>query len=214
MSETLEWLPSRLAAGLDTLTRLRAGVELWTNENPTEATVSDLLVNPERDEEFLAYALLARALRRAGGDEKGEFANALTLRLLESFPVQPQLPDDVTQGTHLEVFAAPVWHWSNLPRDRIVPLTVRTATSSRQFLAPQPVQLTGNFSVPHAATAVSIQKGVWKSSATRSSTGGRGRSRSWYASMMAMSASFTLSSASAMVSPSVISSGRIGQVTV
>jgi len=61
VSKTLEWLPPHLAAGPD--------IELWTSENPTEATVGDLLVNPGRDGEFLAYALLARALRRA--DQEG-----------------------------------------------------------------------------------------------------------------------------------------------
>ncbi|MCP4545348.1 MAG: CRISPR-associated helicase Cas3' [bacterium] len=58
VSKTLELLPSHLADGLN--------IELWTNENPTEATVGELFVNPGRDNgEFLAYALLARALRRA-----------------------------------------------------------------------------------------------------------------------------------------------------
>lgn len=65
VSETLEWLPPHLAAGLNTSTKLSASVELWTDENPTKATVGDFLVNPGRDGEFLAYVLLARALRRA-----------------------------------------------------------------------------------------------------------------------------------------------------
>ncbi len=61
VSETLDMLPDRLRRGM--------GVELWTSEEPTGASVADFLVNPERDEEFLAYVLLARALRRA--DQEG-----------------------------------------------------------------------------------------------------------------------------------------------
>ncbi len=66
VAETLLWLPTHMAAGLD------AG-SLWTNEDPTEASVRDFLVNPRRDGEFLAYVLLARALRRAdqAGTAKG-----------------------------------------------------------------------------------------------------------------------------------------------
>ena len=61
VSETLKLLPPHLAAGLD--------IELWPNEDPAEATVRDFVVNPGRDGEFLAYVLLARALRRA--DQEG-----------------------------------------------------------------------------------------------------------------------------------------------
>jgi hypothetical protein len=57
VSETLDLLPAHLADDLD--------VELWTKEDPTEASIRDFLVNPGQDEEFLAYVLLARALRRA-----------------------------------------------------------------------------------------------------------------------------------------------------
>jgi CRISPR-associated endonuclease/helicase Cas3 len=57
VSETLDLLPTHLAGRLD--------VRLWTREDPTEASIREFLVNPGRDEEFLAYALLARALRRA-----------------------------------------------------------------------------------------------------------------------------------------------------
>ncbi|MCP4543517.1 MAG: CRISPR-associated helicase Cas3' [Chloroflexi bacterium] len=56
VSETLKSLPPHLV-GLD--------VELWPNEDPTELTVRDFVVNPGRDGEFLAYVLLARALRRS-----------------------------------------------------------------------------------------------------------------------------------------------------
>jgi CRISPR-associated endonuclease/helicase Cas3 len=61
VADTLAWLPPHLAAG--------PGVELWAEENPTEGVVRDLLVDPGRDDEFLAYTLLARALRRA--DQEG-----------------------------------------------------------------------------------------------------------------------------------------------
>ena len=57
VSETLDLLPDGLREGL--------GHELWMSEEPTEASVADFLVNPEREEGFLAYVLLARALRRA-----------------------------------------------------------------------------------------------------------------------------------------------------
>jgi hypothetical protein len=43
--------------------------ELWSSQNPDEATVGEFLVEPGRDGEFLAYTLLARALRRA--DQEG-----------------------------------------------------------------------------------------------------------------------------------------------
>jgi len=58
VAETLDLLPSHLAAGLD-------AKNLWKSENPSEASVKDFLVRPGCDEEFLAYVLLARALRRA-----------------------------------------------------------------------------------------------------------------------------------------------------
>jgi CRISPR-associated endonuclease/helicase Cas3 len=58
VAETLDLLPTRMAVGLD-------AKNLWTSENPTEASIRDFLVCPGRDEEFLAYVLLARALRRA-----------------------------------------------------------------------------------------------------------------------------------------------------
>lgn len=63
---TLAWLPPPLADGLDT-------AELWMSENPSEASIRDFLVEPGRDKEFLAYVLLARALRRADqmGTRKG-----------------------------------------------------------------------------------------------------------------------------------------------
>jgi len=58
VAETLDLLPSHLAAGLD-------AKNLWKSENPRETSIRDFLVSPGRDEEFLAYVLLARALRRA-----------------------------------------------------------------------------------------------------------------------------------------------------
>jgi len=61
VADTLGWLPPHLATG--------PGVELWAEENPTEGVVRDLFVDPGRDDEFLAYTLLARALRRA--DQEG-----------------------------------------------------------------------------------------------------------------------------------------------
>ncbi|MBN1935022.1 MAG: CRISPR-associated helicase/endonuclease Cas3, partial [Anaerolineae bacterium] len=59
---TLTLLPAALAASL-------GAEDLLTNENPARTPIGDLLVNPERDAEFLAYVLLARALRRA--DQEG-----------------------------------------------------------------------------------------------------------------------------------------------
>jgi CRISPR-associated endonuclease/helicase Cas3 len=58
VAETLALLPPEWAAGLDV-------ESLWSSEEPSEGAIRDFLVNPERDREFLAYALLARALRRA-----------------------------------------------------------------------------------------------------------------------------------------------------
>jgi len=58
VAETLALLPPVLADGLNTR-------ELLTSEDPARTPIVDLLVHPERDAEFLAYALLARALRRA-----------------------------------------------------------------------------------------------------------------------------------------------------
>lgn len=58
VAKTLTLLPSDWTAGLDV-------ESLWLSEDPSEGTVRDFLVNPERDGEFLAYALLARGLRRA-----------------------------------------------------------------------------------------------------------------------------------------------------
>ncbi|MDY6877141.1 MAG: CRISPR-associated helicase Cas3' [Chloroflexota bacterium] len=58
VAKTLAWLPPPLMTGID------AG-DLLINEDPAQTQVDNLLVEPRRDEEFLAYVLLARALRRA-----------------------------------------------------------------------------------------------------------------------------------------------------
>jgi CRISPR-associated endonuclease/helicase Cas3 len=58
VADTLAWLPESLAIGLD------AG-DLLLSEDPARTPVDELLIDPRRDGEFLAYALLARALRRA-----------------------------------------------------------------------------------------------------------------------------------------------------
>ena len=58
VAETLAYLPESLATGLD------AG-DLLVSEDPARTPVDELLVDPRRDNEFLAYTLLARALRRA-----------------------------------------------------------------------------------------------------------------------------------------------------
>ena len=62
VAETLALLPPTLADGLNTR-------DLLAGEDPARTPIVDSLVNPERDAEFLAYALLARALRRA--DQEG-----------------------------------------------------------------------------------------------------------------------------------------------
>jgi CRISPR-associated endonuclease/helicase Cas3 len=62
IAETLAWIPAGFVAGLDV-------AAIWENEEPTEASIADFLVNPARDEEFLAYIVLARVLRRA--DQEG-----------------------------------------------------------------------------------------------------------------------------------------------
>jgi CRISPR-associated endonuclease/helicase Cas3 len=59
---TLTLLPAALMAGL-------GGEDLLTSASPAHMPIDDSLVNPEHDAEFLAYALLARALRRA--DQEG-----------------------------------------------------------------------------------------------------------------------------------------------
>jgi CRISPR-associated endonuclease/helicase Cas3 len=55
---TLNLLPAALAGNLH-------AEDLLTSESPTRTSIDDLFVNPGRDTEFLAYILLARALRRA-----------------------------------------------------------------------------------------------------------------------------------------------------
>ena len=57
-AETLAWLPDIMAAGLQAR-------DLLTSENPVRTGVEDLFVDPQDGGQFLAYALLARALRRA-----------------------------------------------------------------------------------------------------------------------------------------------------
>jgi CRISPR-associated endonuclease/helicase Cas3 len=59
VAETLTWLPTHLAVEFD------PQVHLWPSERPTEHQIAEVLVRPRRDKEFLAYTLLARALRRA-----------------------------------------------------------------------------------------------------------------------------------------------------
>ena len=58
VAQTLACLPSPL------VDRLNAG-NMLVSEDPARTPVDELLVDPQRDGEFLAYALLARALRRA-----------------------------------------------------------------------------------------------------------------------------------------------------
>ena len=57
VAETLNLLPAQLIGG--------PKVELWSSEDPSEASIREFFVNPAQDGEFLAYVLLARALRRA-----------------------------------------------------------------------------------------------------------------------------------------------------
>lgn len=68
VTETLTWLPPNYAAGLDTGTLLMC-------EDPASSGIEDLLVNPQHDEEFVVYAMLARALRRA--DQAGTAEGSL-----------------------------------------------------------------------------------------------------------------------------------------
>jgi CRISPR-associated endonuclease/helicase Cas3 len=58
VTETLSWLPPNAAGLID------AG-ELLTSEDPSRTPIDELLVDPQDNGQFLAYALLARALRRA-----------------------------------------------------------------------------------------------------------------------------------------------------
>jgi len=58
VAETLAWLPNSIVAGLD-------AEDLLDSEDPAQTPIDELLVDPQRDGEFLAYVLLARALRRA-----------------------------------------------------------------------------------------------------------------------------------------------------
>jgi CRISPR-associated endonuclease Cas3-HD len=58
VAEILTWLPAELSAGL------KAG-GLLTECDPAEFEIDWLLIDPGDDGQFLAYALLARALRRA-----------------------------------------------------------------------------------------------------------------------------------------------------
>jgi len=58
VAETLAALPNSIAAGLD-------AKDLLDSEDPAQMPIDELLVDPQRDGEFLAYVLLARALRRA-----------------------------------------------------------------------------------------------------------------------------------------------------
>ena len=58
VADTLAWLPNSIAAGLD-------AKNLLNSEDPAQTPIDKLLVDPQRDGEFLAYVLLARALRRA-----------------------------------------------------------------------------------------------------------------------------------------------------
>jgi len=62
---TLTLLPAALAGDL-------RAEDLLTSESPARTPIDDLLVNPGRDTEFLAYILLARALRRADQMGTGE----------------------------------------------------------------------------------------------------------------------------------------------
>jgi len=56
--ETLAVLPARVAQCIKT-------VQIWNAHNPTQEVIADMLVRPERDDEYVAYALLARTVRRA-----------------------------------------------------------------------------------------------------------------------------------------------------
>ncbi|MBN1661775.1 MAG: CRISPR-associated helicase Cas3' [Anaerolineae bacterium] len=58
VGETLSWLPAKIAHGLD-------AHDLMIEADPKEIEVDWLFIDPQADDQFLAYALLARALRRA-----------------------------------------------------------------------------------------------------------------------------------------------------
>ena len=58
VSETLAFLPEPHLTGLD-------ADALWDQQDPSQATIQELIANPAHDSAYLAYILLARALRRA-----------------------------------------------------------------------------------------------------------------------------------------------------
>ena len=58
VEETLSWLPAPMAADLDPHAILKS-------EDPARTQIEDLLVRPQDNGQFLAYILLARALRRS-----------------------------------------------------------------------------------------------------------------------------------------------------
>ena len=68
VAASLALLPEHLGISLD-------AESLWRSEEPTATKVIDFLVNPENDGEFLAYVLLARALRRS--DQAGTGAGSV-----------------------------------------------------------------------------------------------------------------------------------------
>jgi len=68
VARTLSLLSEPLAAGLNTK-------DLLMSEDPVHTPIEDLMVDPGRNDEFLAYALLARALRRA--DQAGTAMGSL-----------------------------------------------------------------------------------------------------------------------------------------
>jgi hypothetical protein len=56
----------------------------------------------------------------------GGARHALGLRPLKSLPIQSQLPNNVPQGTYLEILGAPVGHRGNLTSSGIMPLPLRS----------------------------------------------------------------------------------------
>jgi CRISPR-associated endonuclease Cas3-HD len=58
IADTLAWSPHPIADGLDP-------AEVFVSEDPALTTVNELLIDPRHSSQYLAYVILARALRRS-----------------------------------------------------------------------------------------------------------------------------------------------------
>ena len=81
---------------------------------------------------------------------------------LEGLPIDPELPNGGPQRAQFQVLSSPVRHHGGPSGGRVEPLAVRSTLSSREFLAIELLEFSGDLPIPHGrVTTPSNQMGAF-----------------------------------------------------